>query len=74
MSVLAGFCRDCRLWAPTPAEGGVCLLASWPDEKPTGVDGLPIINKATALGPNGRGPATLITAPDFGCVQWRPKD
>lgn len=70
---MMGNCKDCRFWRPTPADGGICLLASWPDEKPTGQDGLPILNKATAIGASGRGTAALVTAPDFGCVQFDAK-
>lgn len=69
-----GRCRDCRFWTPTLAAGGVCLLASWPDEMPTGGNGLPILNKATAVGPNGLGPASLITSPDFGCIQFEARE
>jgi hypothetical protein len=68
-------CRDCRWWVGPfeLATGGICSLANNNANRPLDEAGRPRFSKATAIGPEGRGPAALVTAPDFGCVQFEAR-
>jgi hypothetical protein len=61
-----GYCRDCRWWEPSNEfrRIGVCLRVL--DENSHAQLGSELNN---LLGPN-----ELLTWPDFGCVQFEPKE
>jgi len=66
-------CKDCRFWNrqhPWLSDGanvGICDRSGSDDGKP--IDATSLVHAED----RGDGQAVLVTSPDFGCVQFRPK-
>lgn len=65
-----GRCATCTWWShPDPDDGmGCCVLTVWE----YGNEALAAKPRRAYALPNGTG-AILVTAPDFGCTEWKAK-
>ncbi len=65
-----GYCRECRWWqvdeaiTDIPAGWRVCQKTESEEDEPI------METRAMALAPHDRNWAILVTAPDFGCLQF----
>lgn len=67
LPLLEGRCSGCKHWNPWQGERrGHCRLGS-------SVEGEPEEKASLAYALNYEGPAGLVTASNFGCVQWEGK-
>lgn len=57
---------DDRNWLPRSDGRGHCMIAD-------GMQGRPVESSSLAYADDGDYFAVLVTAPDFGCVQWKAK-
>jgi hypothetical protein len=56
-----------------PVDAGSCMLAGWPDAISPEIQERVSFSKAKAFRKEGGGAGNLVTAPDFGCVQFEAK-
>lgn len=80
---MSGFCRDCKWWQATAKSTRfdwgsymVCAKTSGDGARADAIeDGTPEESLASAYSPDMPAvPAVLVTAPDFGCVQFEAND